>query len=920
MAYVAGVTNSPDFPGVHLGPGLTGGAFVTTNGGTTWTANDSGLTHNQVTALAVDPVAATTVYAGTPGDGVFKSVNGGGSWTAMSNGLPSLPFGINALAVRGGTVYAAVGGQIYWIGDGGSNWNPSVMLPGGGPIAAIVVDPNAPQTVYAGKRGGQVQKSSDGGQNFTTATTIPPPYGPPNCSAAIRSLIIDPQNSLALYMGTAGCGIFKSSNGAQSWTAVNNGFGNFFDQAGLYFGGGLGSLPLAIDTTTHPSTVYAGVLWNIYKTSDGGFSWSPTPTNFGIGGVGAAITLALDTSTSTSPSHPPIIYVGLRATGARKSTDGGATWSDISTGLDRDVQAMVLNPSTPAMLYAGTVMRNKGFVVKLNPNWTALSYSTFFADNGNDLLTGLAVDSSGYAYVSGGTTSTNFPTSGGAFQTFNHASGRTAFVTKLDSNGSGPLYSTYVGGSGGDIGFGLAVDASGNAYVGGSTESTDFPTVNPLFPTPSPSTCGVAPLTRECDHGIVFELNHAGTALVSSTYFGGSKDDNGNDLAMDATPSVSITGVTNSTDFIILNASQPNYGGGNGDAFVTKIDFSNSTQTAVGTNVPVQPSDSATGTRPAVVTFSNVTAAGNTTLGTSSNSPTPALPATFQLGNPPTFYNISSSATFTGSVHICISYAGVNYTDPSLLHLFHYTGGSWVDVIPATLDTTAQTICGDVTSFSPFAILQRTTSPPTANAGTPRTVGCAGPTGASVTLNGSASTDPNGQTLAYAWSGPFGTATGVSPTVLLPLGASTVTLVVSDPFLSSPPVTVSITIAVGVQGLGSPLAALVPSGQQVPFPDNAFQLGRTLPLKVDLVCGSTPLAGSNVTPPRIVALVRNGDALNLQTIDPPDEPQEDSNWIFRSAGNDWVYNLRTKDLSSGTYTITIQMPDGSKYDAGFVLR
>ena len=920
-AYVVGGTNSVDFPTVPAGglpgSGPTGGAFVTANGGLSWTASNSGLPNHQVTALVVDPVTPTTVYAGTPMDGVFKSVNGGGSWSPINSGLPGVPFGVTALAISGGTVYAAIGGGIFWSTDGGSTWNPSVMLDGGGPAIAIAIDSTTtPQTVYVGKRKGQVQKSTDGGQNFSSVSTTAAPYAPPNCNNAIRSLVIDPQTPSVLYWGSAGCGIFKSSDGAQNWAAINNGFGTLFTQLGLEAGGQLGVLPLAIDTTTNPSTVYAGVLWSIWKSSDGGASWSMT-ANFGPGGPSRVTTITVDIS--PFPSNPPNIYAGLAVEGARKSSDRGVTWNNISTGIDMDIQAMAVSRSIPATLYAGTVLRNKGFVAKLSPSGADLSYSTYLGGNGNDFMNALFVNSTGEAYVAGGTTSTNFPTTSGVLQAVNQG-GANAFVAKLNRTGTALAYSTYVGGSIFDLGVGLAVDSSGVAAVDGFTYSSNFPTVNPpLFASPSPSNCGTAPWTRPCGHGFLFQLNATGTALVSSTYLGGTQDDYPNDLAMDATPSVSITGMTSSTDFPTLNAAQSAYAGGNGDAFVTKIDFSNSTQTLSGPNVSVQPSDSATGTMPASVKFDNVILSGNTTVGTSSTAPTTAIPANFQLGNPATFYNLSTSATFTGSAQVCISYAGVNYTDPTQLRLFHYTGGSWMDVT-TSLNPTTETICGTVMSFSPFAILQRTDLPPTANAGTSRTVGCAGPGGASVTLNGSASSDPNGVPLTYTWTGPFGTATGVSPSVLLPLGTSTISLVVNDIYLSSTPASVSITVAVGVQGLKSPLSSLVPSGQPAPVPSLAFQSGRTLPLSVDLACGATQLVGGEVAPPRIVALVRNGAPLNLQTIDPSTGLLEDSNWIFRAAGKDWVYNLRTADLTSGTYTMTIQMPDGAKYDGAFVLR
>jgi hypothetical protein len=104
-----------------------------------------------------------------------------------------------------------------------------------------------------------------------------------------------------------------------------------------------------------------------------------------------------------------------------------------------------------------------------------VAYSTYLGGSGNDQGIGIAVDAAGNAYVAGNTTSTNFPTTAGAFQTTNQGS-HDAFVTKLNPTGSGLLYSTYLGGSGDDYGNGIAVDGAGDAYVTGSTTSTNFPT------------------------------------------------------------------------------------------------------------------------------------------------------------------------------------------------------------------------------------------------------------------------------------------------------------------------------------------------------------------------------------------------------------------------------------------------------------
>jgi len=121
-------------------------------------------------------------------------------------------------------------------------------------------------------------------------------------------------------------------------------------------------------------------------------------------------------------------------------------------------------------------------VTKLNATGSALLYSTYLGGSGSDFGNGIAVDSTGNAYVTGGTSSSNFPTIA-AFQATCASCGsgqENAFVTKLNATGSALLYSTYLGGTGGDFGSGIAVDTVGNAYVTGGASSSNFPTKNPL--------------------------------------------------------------------------------------------------------------------------------------------------------------------------------------------------------------------------------------------------------------------------------------------------------------------------------------------------------------------------------------------------------------------------------------------------------
>jgi hypothetical protein len=266
------------------------------------------------------------------------------------------------------------------------------------------------------------------------------------------------------------------------------------------------------------------------------------------------------------------------------------------------------------------------FVTKLNATGTALVYSTYVGGSNNDIGNAIAVDSAGNAYVTGSTASANFPTMS-PLQA--HLKGsEDAFLLKLNPAGTALAYSTFLGGSGLDVAYGIAVDGSGDAYVTGTTGSTDFPTTPGAYQTTNPGPTFVEAFVAHVNatgsslvyatylggdfgaHGtsiavdgsgnayvtgntsstnfatagayqtvygdaFVAKLNAAGTALVYATYLGGSGDDRGLGIAVDGAGNAYVTGVTASTNFPTLNAYQPVYGG-NGDAFVTEFNASGS--------------------------------------------------------------------------------------------------------------------------------------------------------------------------------------------------------------------------------------------------------------------------------------------------------------------------------------------------------
>jgi hypothetical protein len=203
------------------------------------------------------------------------------------------------------------------------------------------------------------------------------------------------------------------------------------------------------------------------------------------------------------------------------------------------------------------------FVAKLNPEGSALVYSTHLGGNGYDDGFGIAVDEDGNAYVTGVTLSSDFPTKNplqpnlaGDPASFNGD----LFVTKLNADGSALVYSTYLGGSGPDTGVDLAIDNGRNIYVTAVTSSSDFPTVNPLQATP-PGFIDV----------VAAKLKADGSALVYSTYLGGRDFDFADGLAVDGFGCLYLTGGTYSDDFPTANPLKATLADGAPDAFVTKI-------------------------------------------------------------------------------------------------------------------------------------------------------------------------------------------------------------------------------------------------------------------------------------------------------------------------------------------------------------
>ncbi len=201
-----------------------------------------------------------------------------------------------------------------------------------------------------------------------------------------------------------------------------------------------------------------------------------------------------------------------------------------------------------------------GFVAKFNPAGSALVYGTYLGGMTYDAVNGLALDAAQNAYVVGYTDSSNFPTAV-PLQASRNGPGNDAFVAKLNAAGSALTYSTYLGGTGGDVAYDVAVDGVGNAFVSGWTTSPNFPTVAPLQAANAGS-----------GDAFISQVNGAGSALVFSTYWGGSSGvERGYGIALDSFGNAYVAGETNSSNFPASTGAFQTSLAAFTDAFVAKV-------------------------------------------------------------------------------------------------------------------------------------------------------------------------------------------------------------------------------------------------------------------------------------------------------------------------------------------------------------
>src|SRR3990172_2237440 len=322
---------------------------------------------------------------------------------------------------------------------------------------------------------------------------------------------------------------------------------------------------------THPLPLSRGEYISSLLGGDSGVGKSNTDTDNGHGSREYGFTVASYDKTKDLIIDPLLASTFL---GGSRGEEGYSLTLDTSGNVY--VSGVTWSsdfPTTSSAYYTSPffAIDYDVFVSKLNSGLTSLLASTFLGGSGGEKGYSLALDTSGNVYVTGYTTSSDFPTTSGAYDTSRNVID--VFVSKLDSGLTSLLASTYLGGSGNDVGNSLTLDTSGNVYVTGGTWSSDFPTTSGAYDTSYNGGSG---------DGFVSKLNGGLTSLLASTFLGGSKDlvwsmtldtdDAGKSLIIDTSGNVYVTGKTGSLDFpTTVGAYDTSFNGGF-DVYVSKLD------------------------------------------------------------------------------------------------------------------------------------------------------------------------------------------------------------------------------------------------------------------------------------------------------------------------------------------------------------
>ena len=603
--YVAGQSNDTAFP-------TTSGALQPRSAPPLRVLSNAGQRINPLKVAASNSVGVVggtsdgrILYASTA-DGIFLSGDAGATWRTTAplpvpgalSGARSIP--ANAITVDSldpATVLVATAAGLFGTTSGGQEWAPrNVGLPvsasGYVSVTSVLFDPGNPLIAYATTNNpSYLFKSTDAGGSWQPLNpTYPGEPAPSTLPVPPMAAALSPDGK-ALFVVNGNGTLLKSLDAGATWTKLAPNV--FYGPVNIQF------------DPANPNTIYVLDLVNLRKSTDGGSTFSLVSTPVGPrqfaldssgalyaadyqrigvstdGGATFAILPGLSFSINSLTSLAGNVYAGsigptvpfimkLDPTGSNilYSTFLGGSSGDFATALAVDPQGVALlagitvSPDFPLTLPAANLPgpgNAAGFVAKLSADGSHLIYSTLLGVSKGASVQAVALDSSGAAVLAGSTNSTSFPTTAGAFQPaipagdcprsqsaffINPNTGSYGLVAKLSADGGSLLYATYLTGTCGSVVQSLALDADGNAVVGGFTTSPDFPVLPGSYQPAFPGQAGQPSPPNTFSAGFVSKLSAAGDKLLAGTYLGGGYSTEANAITLDAAGNPYITGYT----------------------------------------------------------------------------------------------------------------------------------------------------------------------------------------------------------------------------------------------------------------------------------------------------------------------------------------------------------------------------------------
>jgi photosystem II stability/assembly factor-like uncharacterized protein len=357
--------DSKDIKTTYMGTS-GGGVYQTTDFGQTWVQANFGLSGLYIYSIAVDPTNSNVVYAAT-NTGVYKSTNKASSWQVAGSGLPSAPI-ISMIVdpkTPGNITVSVLDQGVYRTMNGGVSWQTATTGPPTSGAVSLALNPLFPETLYAGTLKQGIYISSDHGDHWQASNG--------GLSVFIRGLVVDSQNPSNMYAASLTDGFFRTTNGGTGWSNVALNDRNLFG--------------LAIDPNK-TGTLYAATSIGVTRSTDSGSTWQDLGQHNPY-----LFSMVVDSSNSQ------VIYTGSTQGKIYKSTNGGVTWAEASTGLPLgDVVALAQN-GTNHTLYASINLN--GIYVSTNggTSWKACGVLPSLVTAST---TGLSLDSAtGYIYVAG---------------------------------------------------------------------------------------------------------------------------------------------------------------------------------------------------------------------------------------------------------------------------------------------------------------------------------------------------------------------------------------------------------------------------------------------------------------------------------------------------------------------------------------